>query len=161
MPAVIQDVLNGLNVEQASDGNRARLDALGGIPHSAVATDMNLESGSLGKLRDQVYSRVLTAIDDTRGLVSTSLNELAVGGGGKLGEMKSEYQHLKSYLSYERLAILLQRNNELIAAIDTSSSTSSTSDKKKIHHDLAHLYDKQLTTVREILTIQGMFLDII
>jgi len=51
MPAVIQEVVNGLKVEQASDGNRARLDALGGIDGLCKLLEVSPSQGLSG---DQV-----------------------------------------------------------------------------------------------------------
>ena len=129
---------------------QSSIDALH-TPQQTNQVSLN-EHGTLDKVRDQAYMRALSSIEDARSQVSTKLSELASGGGGRLGEAKIELTHLQSYLQYRRLSLLLQRNEELIAAIEATG----TAVQQRVH-DLAHLYDQQFSTVREILMVPGEY----
>eukprot|EP01041_Mallomonas_annulata_P006226 gene6226-12614_t len=133
---------------------KTALDALETTSSSTSTSKVteNQEDG-LGKARNQAYMRVLSAIDNTNLLVSDDLNKLALGGGGRLGDVKTELNHLKHFLQFERQAILLRRTTELINSIGSINSISTSSEKKV--YDLAHLYDQQLDTVREMLSVPG------
>mmetsp|Transcript_20440 Transcript_20440/g.20558 ORF Transcript_20440/g.20558 Transcript_20440/m.20558 type:complete len:648 (-) Transcript_20440:69-2012(-) len=109
-----------------------------------------LPADGLGKQRNQEYMRVTAAIDDAREIVSDELSKLALGGEGRLGEAKSELTHIKCFLQCKKQEMLLRRTEELITIIEGSRVSS----EKRVF-DLAHLYDQQLKTVREMLSVPG------
>lgn len=104
----------------------------------------------LEKSRDSLYMKVLSIISDIQGKVNDTLGTLTEGAGGRLGDTKEELGHLKAFLQYKRLEVLLTRSQELVRTIEAGEK-----EVEKRPYELAHLYDQQLTSVREMLTVPG------
>ena len=118
---------------------------------SAVAGEgVGRDSVALGASREAAYARVLSSLDDAKASVVAALHNLAAGGGGRVGEVRTELQLLKSCLQFKRLSMLHSRNSELISAIEKRARS-----LKTMYQELAHLHDQQLLTIREILAIPG------
>jgi signal recognition particle subunit SRP68 len=135
------------------------------------------------RARDQAFSAALSAIDASSAAVSKASNALSAGsakGGnqrvtaasstGKVSEAKAALSLLKNYLAFQRLICLYMKNVEVVTrlmksmpsvvglSIHSMKKASIESDREKEGHkvqEIAHLFDQQLTLVRDLLAVPG------
>jgi hypothetical protein len=135
------------------------------------------------KARDQAFSAALSAIDASSIVVSKAANAVTAGAvksgnqrltatssSGKVSEAKAVLSLLKNYLAYQRLVCLYMKNVEVVSRLLKSMSSvvglsihsmkraSIESQREKEGHkvqEIAHLFDQQLTLVRDLLAVPG------
>lgn len=135
------------------------------------------------KARDQAFSAALSAIDASSAAVSKASAALTASGAkgtnqrvtaasssGKVSEAKAALGLLKNYFAFQRLVCLYMKNIEVVSrllksmpsvvglSIHSIDKASVTADREKEAHkvqEVAHLFDQQLTLVRDILAVPG------
>mmetsp|Transcript_7360 Transcript_7360/g.11162 ORF Transcript_7360/g.11162 Transcript_7360/m.11162 type:complete len:622 (-) Transcript_7360:97-1962(-) len=106
--------------------------------------------------KDDKFLALLTSYDDAIGIVTADLKKYqSMKSGPAVNAKRFEMESLMGYVKFEKLKLLMSRNEALVNALREEEKTTAVVVNDKRMEEIAHLYDALLQDARAVCTLPG------